>query len=85
MKLEEPAVAYNVNTMHALQQKTSNLALNTSNRKILQNCLIELKSESMPCIFSDEEYKEEIRLSEESANVSNDDVNKELQSWGFVM
>lgn len=84
-KLKEDVVAYNVNTLSALQHETSDLALKTSSKQILLNCIGELKADEMPCIFTDEEYKEEIQLSEKSGQVSNDDVIKELSTWGFAI
>lgn len=38
----------------------------------------------MPCQFTEEELDEEIRLSEESGFVSNEDVKKMFAQWGYV-
>ena len=85
MKVEEPASSlYEVNSVHALQDKAAKMVYQTTDKRVLMTCVEDLQMHEMPCVFTDEEYREEIALSEKSAHFSNDDVKKELALWGFV-
>ena len=40
---------------------------------------------TMPCCFSDEEWKEEIRLSEESGIASDEEISIFYKKWGIAL
>ncbi len=85
MKAEEPALSvYEANSLRALQNKTADMVYKTTDKRILMACMEDLSMHDMPCVFTDEEYRDEIALSEKSANVSHEDVKKELALWGFA-
>lgn len=45
-----------------------------------------VKSVTMPCTFTDEEFKEELLLSEASGFVSNDEFKRScLEKWGVAL
>ena len=45
-----------------------------------------VKSVTMPCIYTDEEFKEELQLSEASGFVSNEEFKSScLEKWGVTL
>ena len=58
------------------------LSLNKENREWLAGKLTEPQSyDVMPCTFTDEEWKEEVRLSEEEGYASEEEVKKFFEAW----
>lgn len=39
---------------------------------------------TMPCVYTDEEFVEEIRLAEESGYISHEEALKSFEKWGLV-
>lgn len=85
MKVEEPVFcSYETNSLQALKNRAARMILDTQDENLLMSCMEELRAKDMPCVFSDEEYMEEIALSEKTPLVSQEDVEKELERWGLA-
>lgn len=85
MKVSEPAVAYNTSNLQSIKnQLIASIDASTDVDK-LERCLefLQLPESDAPCIFTDEEFEEELRLSEESGFISHEEALKEFAKWGF--
>jgi hypothetical protein len=51
---------------------------------VASDCLDILQSEDMPGIYTDEEFKEELRLSEASGYVTHEEALARFAEWGYV-
>jgi hypothetical protein len=84
MKVEEPAVAYNTSGVQGLKDRIIQSLSVTSDIRKLSDCLDILQSEDMPGIYTDEEFKEELRLSEASGYVTHEEALQRFAKWGYV-
>ena len=86
MKVEEPILPiYEANALHSLQEQAAARVYRTTDKQVLMACMEDLFMPEMPCVFTDEEYSTEIALSEKSANISHENLRKELAQWGFAV
>lgn len=84
MKVSEPTPAYGASSLQGLKNRLiATIDASTDERK-LERCWEVLHGDDMPCVFTDEEFAEELRLSEESGFVSHEEALKEFAKWGFV-
>lgn len=84
MKVSEPAPAYGASDLQGLKNRLiATIDASTDERK-LEQCWELLQGSDMPCVFTDEEFEEELRLSEASGFVSHEEALKEFAKWGFV-
>lgn len=82
MKVSEPAVAYNTSRIQGLKNRIM-ASLNTVNdEERLRQCLELLHADEMPCVYTDEEFAEELRLSEASGNATDEEVKAFFAKWG---
>ena len=84
-KAEEPSVAYGASpSLQGLKNRLKASVDAATDEEKLERCLELLHADEMPCVFTDEEFGEELRLSEESGTVSHEEALKEFAKWGFV-
>ncbi len=83
MKVSEPAIAYNTSGLQILKNKLIRVIDNIDDEEKLQECLDMLNESEMPCIFTEEELDEEIRQSEASGYITQEEVLSRLAEWGF--
>lgn len=85
MKVSEPAVAYHTTNLQGLKNRLIASIDATTDEETLKQCLqlLDASSKDMPGVFTDEEFEEELRLSEESGFVSHEEALKEFAKWGF--
>ena len=77
----EPSMSYNKTYVDGLKQRLiSNIDESNDEERLLQ-CLEIFYSGTMPCMFSEEELSEEIILSEESGEATNDEVESIFKKW----
>nr|WP_302829014.1 hypothetical protein [uncultured Bacteroides sp.] len=82
MKVSEPAVAYNTPSLQGLKNRLIASIDSTIDEEKLQECLELLHSDEMPGIYSDEEFAQELRLSELSGNATKAEVDAFFAKWG---
>lgn len=82
----EPVAGYGCAVSHvqALRSRIVDAVNETDDETRLMECLEMLHESSMPCVYTDEEFGEEIRMSEASGNMSHEDVLKYFAEWGFA-
>lgn len=83
MKVSEPAVAYNTSYLQGLKNRIIASLDSTTDEEKLQRCLELLSDEEMPCCFTEEELDEEIRLSEASGYITQEEALAKFAKWGF--
>jgi lipid II:glycine glycyltransferase (peptidoglycan interpeptide bridge formation enzyme) len=83
MKVSEPAMAYSANSLQQLKDKLIATIDASSDTKTLEQCLelLHASDNGMPCVFTDEEFEEELRLSEESGYASEQDLKRCFGKW----
>ena len=77
----EPAVAYGSVYVQGLKQRLIETIDQSDDEERLQRCLELFYTESMPCMFSEEELDEEIRLSEKSGEATYEEVESIFKKW----
>ena len=83
MKVSEPAVAYNTSALQTLKDKLIHVINGTEDEEKLQECLdILYEKKEMPGIYSEEEFAEELLLSESGGNATKAEVNAFFAKWG---
>lgn len=83
MKVSEPAVAYTTSYLQGLKNRLIASIDTTTDEVKLQECLELLHEDTMPCVFTEEELDEEIRLSEASGYVTQKEALAKFAKWGF--
>lgn len=84
MKVSEPASAYGTSSLQGLKNRLiATIDASTDERK-LEQCWELLQGNDMPCLFTDEEFAEEVRLSEASGFISQEEAEAIFAQWGFV-
>ena len=83
MKVSEPAVAYNTPNLQGLKNRLIASIDATTDERKLQECLELLHEDTMPCCFTEEELDEEIRLSEASGYITQEEALTKFAKWGF--
>ena len=75
---------YNTPELQCLKNRLmASIDISTDKEK-LEQCLDLLQADSMPGVYTDAEFAEELRLSEASGYISYEDALKEFAKWGFV-
>lgn len=83
---KEPAMANEPVAAYSTTKRYSHVPICSDSE--LDNIFANLSDEqlrNMPCQFTDEELDEEIRMSEESGFISNDEVKKRFEQWGYLV
>ena len=80
MKVSEPAVAYNTPYLQSLKNRIIASLDTTTDERKLQECLALLHADEMPGIYSDEEFAEELRLSESGGNATKAEVKLSISN-----
>lgn len=83
MKVSEPIAIYNTPYLQGLKNRLIASIAASKDEKVLESCLELLHAHDMPCMFSDEEFAEELCLSEESGIASDKEVEDMFAKWGF--
>ncbi|MCQ2337251.1 MAG: hypothetical protein MJ010_08770 [Paludibacteraceae bacterium] len=83
-QVADPAMAfYSSDAIADIKTKVLDLVNKTDKIFQLQRCIEILNENSMPCVYSDEEFVSEISASEKSGFVSHDDFKKSCkEKWG---
>lgn len=82
----EPVAAYGYSPNHvqALRDRIIDAINETDDEERLMECMEILHADTMPCVYTDEEFEEELRLSEASGTISHEEALKYFAQWGFV-
>lgn len=82
----EPVAAYGYapSDVQALRNRIVNTVNETKDENLLMECLELLHADTMPCVYTDKEFEEELRLSETSGSISHEEALKYFEKWGFV-
>ena len=82
----EPVAAYGYNPNHVqtLRNRIVDAVNETDDEERLMECVEILHADTMPCVYTDEEFEEELRLSEASGTISHEEALKYFAQWGFV-
>ena len=85
MKVSEPEVAYNTTYIQGLKNRLIASIDASTDEGILEQCLqlLESSEKEMPCVFTDEEFEEELRLSEESGYATEEDLKRVFGKWNL--
>lgn len=84
MNVSEPAIAYNsASNLQELKSRLITAIDNINDVEKLRDCLVLLDGGGMPCMFTEEEFDEEIRQSEASGYISHEEFLAKLAQWGF--
>lgn len=84
-KAEEPSAAYGASPfLQGLKKRLKASVDAATDEEKLERCLELLHADEMPCVFTDEEFAEELRLSEESGIASEGEVEAFFVKWGVV-
>lgn len=83
MKVSEPAVAYNTPNLQYLKNRLITFIGETNDEDKLQQCLELLYTDSIPCVFTDGEFRHELKESEASGNASDEEVKAGFAKWGI--
>lgn len=85
MKVSEPEKASNAVYIQGLKNRLIALVDASTDEEVLEQCLqlLESSERKMPCVFTDEEFEEELRLSEESGFGSYEDALRVFGKWDF--
>lgn len=78
MKVSEPAVAYNTPYLQGLKNRLIASIDSITDEEKLEQCLELLHADSMPCRFTEEELDREIRLSEASGYITEEEALAEF-------
>lgn len=89
---QEPSIAaepvatygYTTNSVQALRNRVVDAVAEIKDENLLMECLELLHADTMPCVFTDEEFEEELRLSEASGTVSHEEALEYFAKWGIV-
>lgn len=84
MVVSEPAGMYGPTYLQGLKNRLIVSIKESNDEAMLEQCLELLHRGSMPCVYTDEEFAEEIRLAEESGFVSHEEALKTFEQWGVV-
>lgn len=77
----EPAIAYGSPYLQGLKQRLKTTIDKSNDEESLQECIELLYADSMPCMFSEEELTEEIKLSEKSGEATDEEVELIFKKW----
>lgn len=83
MKVSEPVIAYNTSDLQGLKKRLISVIENINDKETLQECLDILYEREMPGIYTDEEFAEELFLSESGGNATKAEVNAFFAKWGY--
>ncbi len=83
MKVSEPISLYHTPELQALKSRLIAFVNDASDEDKLEQCLAILQEKKQPCAYSDEEFAEELHLSEASGYVSHEEALAEFSKWGF--
>lgn len=85
MKAAGTKATYGEQTLNALRSSLKERIDREQNADKLVRCMEWLDERDMPCQFTEEEFDEEVRLSEASGFMSHEEVLKEFAKWGYVV
>ena len=83
MKVTEPTATYNTTYIQGLKNRLIASIDASTDEGVLERCLqlLESSEREMPCVFTDEEFEEEVRLSEESGYATEEDLKRVFGKW----
>lgn len=81
MKVSEPSVAYNASNLQGLKNRLIASIDGSNDEEKLQQCLELLHADSMPCVFSDEDFKLEVKASEMEGIATPEEVADMFAEW----
>lgn len=83
MKVSEPAAAYQSTYLQSLKSRLITSIDETNDQDKLEQCLELLYADSMPGVYTDEEFTEVLKNSEASGNASEEEVKAIFAKWGI--
>lgn len=81
MNAAEPIAAYQSSYLQGLKNRLITFIDETNEQEKLEQILEFVHADSMPCVFTDEEFAEEIRSSEASGVASDEEVAAMFARW----
>ncbi len=87
MKVEEPSIAYNTPSIQNLKNRLITAIDCSRDEECLHKCLklLEASASPKPCVFTEEEFDEEIKFSEASGYATDSEVTAMYAKWGVVI
>jgi len=85
MKAAITKATYSEQVLNALRSSLKERIDNEQDADKLVQCMEWLDEDNAPCQFTEEEFDEEVRLSEASGDVSHKEVLKEFAQWGYIV
>lgn len=87
MMAGETVATYNsLQNINSLRSHILDLVNNTDKIDKLEECLGILTSDEIPCIYSDEKFKEEVELAEKEGFVSDEEFKRTcFEKWGVEL
>ncbi|WP_455590544.1 hypothetical protein [Bacteroides sp.] len=83
MKVSESSVAYQSTYLQSLKNRLITFIDETNDQDKLEQCLELLYADSMPGVYTDEEFTEVLKRSEASGNASEEEVKAVFAKWGI--
>ena len=83
MEVNEPVAAYGQTYIQGLKRKLFEAIDQTDDGEKLEHCLQLFHGESMPCVYTEEELADVIRISEEHGLASEERVRALFAGWGL--
>lgn len=81
MMTNEPAMAYDTSYLQVLKNRLMSSVEASTDEATLEECLSLFNRETMPCVYTDEELAEEIRLAEASGFATDEEVEAVFAKW----
>ena len=82
----EPAAAYGYtpNYVQALRNRIVDAVNETDDEERLMECMELLHADTMPCVYTDEEFEKVLEESEKSGYVTHEEALRYFAKWGIV-
>lgn len=81
MMTNEPAMAYDTSYLQVLKNRLMSSVEASTDEATLEECLSLFNRKTMPCVYTDEEFAEEIRLAEASGFATDEEVEAVFAKW----
>lgn len=85
MKAAGTKATYSEQALNALRSSLKERIDQEQDAGKLVQCMEWLDERDMPCQFTEEEFDDEVKLSEASGFMSHEEVLKEFAQWGYVV
>ena len=82
----EPIATYGyaIDSVQTLRSRIVDAVNETKDEDLLMECLELLHADTMPCVYTDEEFEKVLEESDSSGYVSHEEALKYFAKWGIV-